>query len=320
MLIYKVLRPAEWAELDAAGRSLGAPVDRADGFVHFSTAEQLPGTLAKHFAGETELMLVAVDAEAAGAGAALGALARRRALPASLPAARARRRRLGARRSTTGRCREPRRAARPAAHAPARPRDRAPRSRSARSRPGSGRGGAPRSRRGSGPGSARSSSRTRSASPPASTRTPRRSGRCVAAGFGFVEVGAATPRPQPGNPRPRLFRLPEDRAVINRFGFNNDGAAAIAARLAARPPGGVVGLNLGANKTSPDRAADYRRGARRRRPATSTSPPSTSPRRTPSGCASCRAPRRSRACSKAWRRRTPGCRARCRCSSRSRPT
>jgi uncharacterized protein (DUF952 family) len=66
MLIYKVLRPAEWAELDAAGLSLGAPVDRADGFVHFSTAEQLPGTLERHFAGEAGLMLLAVDAEAAG--------------------------------------------------------------------------------------------------------------------------------------------------------------------------------------------------------------------------------------------------------------
>jgi dihydroorotate dehydrogenase len=76
------------------------------------------------------------------------------------------------------------------------------------------------------------------------------------AGFGFVEVGAATPRPQPGNPRPRLFRLPEHRAAINRFGFNNDGMHAIAARLAARPPG-IVGLNLGANKASQDRAADY---------------------------------------------------------------
>jgi dihydroorotate dehydrogenase len=81
----------------------------------------------------------------------------------------------------------------------------------------------------------------------------------LAAGFGFVEVGAATPLPQPGNPRPRLFRLAEHRAAINRFGFNNDGAAAIAARLAARPPGGVVGLNLGANKASPDRAADFAR-------------------------------------------------------------
>ena len=78
------------------------------------------------------------------------------------------------------------------------------------------------------------------------------------AGFGFVEVGAATPRPQPGNPRPRLFRLTQDRAAINRFGFNNDGATAIAARLAARVRGGVpVGLNLGANKDSADRAADF---------------------------------------------------------------
>ncbi|MBP7000525.1 quinone-dependent dihydroorotate dehydrogenase [Amaricoccus sp.] len=79
----------------------------------------------------------------------------------------------------------------------------------------------------------------------------------LAAGFGFVEVGAATPRPQPGNPRPRLFRLAEDRAAINRFGFNNDGAAAIAGRLAAPRPPSVVGLNLGANKASADRAADF---------------------------------------------------------------
>lgn len=77
-------------------------------------------------------------------------------------------------------------------------------------------------------------------------------------GFGFLEVGAATPRPQPGNPKPRLFRLTEDRAAINRFGFNNDGAASISARLALRPKGPVpVGLNLGANKDSPDRAADF---------------------------------------------------------------
>ena len=75
--------------------------------------------------------------------------------------------------------------------------------------------------------------------------------------FGFVEVGAATPRAQPGNARPRLFRLSEDRAVINRFGFNNDGAAVIAARLAARPRQGVLGLNLGANKDSADRAGDF---------------------------------------------------------------
>ncbi|MFT3972558.1 MAG: quinone-dependent dihydroorotate dehydrogenase [Amaricoccus sp.] len=84
-------------------------------------------------------------------------------------------------------------------------------------------------------------------------------GPLVDAGFGFVEVGAATPLPQPGSPRPRLFRLAEDRAAINRFGFNNDGAEAIAARLARRPKRGIVGLNLGANKTSTDRAADFAR-------------------------------------------------------------
>ncbi len=80
------------------------------------------------------------------------------------------------------------------------------------------------------------------------------------AGFGFLEVGAATPRPQPGNPGPRLFRLTEDRAAINRFGFNNDGAEAVAVRLAARVRGPVpVGLNLGANKDSADRAGDFAR-------------------------------------------------------------
>jgi dihydroorotate dehydrogenase len=76
-------------------------------------------------------------------------------------------------------------------------------------------------------------------------------------GFGFIEVGAATPRPQPGNPRPRLFRLTEDRAAINRFGFNNDGMETIAGRLAQRPRNAVIGLNLGANKDSADRAGDF---------------------------------------------------------------
>jgi dihydroorotate dehydrogenase len=80
------------------------------------------------------------------------------------------------------------------------------------------------------------------------------------AGFGFVEVGAATPLPQPGNPRPRLFRLTEDRAAINRFGFNNDGMEAIGQRLADRTRTAVpVGLNLGANKTSDNRATDFAR-------------------------------------------------------------
>ncbi len=77
------------------------------------------------------------------------------------------------------------------------------------------------------------------------------------AGFGFLEVGAATPRPQAGNAKPRLFRLTQDAAVINRFGFNNDGMETIAARLATRPKNAVIGLNLGANKDSIDRAADF---------------------------------------------------------------
>ena len=79
------------------------------------------------------------------------------------------------------------------------------------------------------------------------------------AGFGFVEVGATTPRAQPGNPRPRLFRLTEDRAAINRFGFNNEGMEAMAQRLSRRPKDAVIGLNLGANKDSADRAEDFAR-------------------------------------------------------------
>ncbi|MEH6698794.1 MAG: quinone-dependent dihydroorotate dehydrogenase [Brevundimonas sp.] len=82
-------------------------------------------------------------------------------------------------------------------------------------------------------------------------------------GFGFVECGSVTPRPQAGNPRPRLFRLEEDRAIINRMGFNNDGLDAFAARLDRRPPGVVVGANLGANKEAEDRIADYETGLRR---------------------------------------------------------
>ena len=84
-------------------------------------------------------------------------------------------------------------------------------------------------------------------------------GALTQAGFGFIEVGAATPRPQPGNPKPRLFRLSEDRAAINRFGFNNEGMEAVGARLAQRPKNGVIGLNLGANKDSDDRAQDFAR-------------------------------------------------------------
>jgi len=77
-------------------------------------------------------------------------------------------------------------------------------------------------------------------------------------GFGFAEVGSITPLPQPGNPKPRLFRLEEDEAVINRMGFNNRGGEEAARRLAARRGrGGIVGINIGANKDSADRIADY---------------------------------------------------------------
>jgi dihydroorotate dehydrogenase len=79
-------------------------------------------------------------------------------------------------------------------------------------------------------------------------------------GFGFVEVGAVTPRPQPGNPRPRVFRLRDDAAVINRYGFNNDGLEKVAMRLARRKKRGIVGVNLGANKDSADRVDDYVKG------------------------------------------------------------
>ena len=81
-------------------------------------------------------------------------------------------------------------------------------------------------------------------------------------GFGFVEVGTVTPLPQVGNAKPRLFRLAEDRAVINRMGFNNRGQAALLDRLAGRPRRGIVGVNIGANKDSADRIADYAMGVR----------------------------------------------------------
>ena len=85
-------------------------------------------------------------------------------------------------------------------------------------------------------------------------------------GFGFVECGTVTPRPQAGNPRPRVFRLPEDGAVINRMGFNNQGMEAAARRLEARQGKGIVGINIGANKDSGDRVADYAKGFARLAP------------------------------------------------------
>jgi dihydroorotate dehydrogenase len=83
------------------------------------------------------------------------------------------------------------------------------------------------------------------------------------AGFGFVECGTVTPLPQPGNPRPRAFRLKAERAVINRYGFNSVGLERYAANLARRRPGVIVGANVGANKQSADRPGDYVTGLKR---------------------------------------------------------
>ena len=79
-----------------------------------------------------------------------------------------------------------------------------------------------------------------------------------AIGFGYAEMGTVTPKSQPGNPTPRLFRLPEDKAILNRMGFNNKGALVVADNLRARRSRDVVGINIGKNKTSEDAVADYR--------------------------------------------------------------
>ena len=85
----------------------------------------------------------------------------------------------------------------------------------------------------------------------------------LALGFGFVEVGTVTPLAQPGNPRPRLFRLAVDDAIINRLGFNNEGYDAVHRRLSTRLDAGLVGVNIGANRDSRDRPADYAAGVAR---------------------------------------------------------
>lgn len=79
-----------------------------------------------------------------------------------------------------------------------------------------------------------------------------------AVGFGYAEMGTVTPKPQPGNPAPRLFRLPQDKAILNRMGFNNKGALVVADNLRMRRSRDVVGINIGKNKTSEDAVADYR--------------------------------------------------------------
>src|SRR5882762_10287254 len=88
-------------------------------------------------------------------------------------------------------------------------------------------------------------------------------GAMLQLGFGFVEVGTVTPRPQPGNPKPRAFRLEEDQAIINRMGFNSGGLDAVVDRLSERPRAGIVGVNLGRNRDTRDAVADYAEGVRR---------------------------------------------------------
>ena len=88
-------------------------------------------------------------------------------------------------------------------------------------------------------------------------KSAQAAGGLLACGFGFVELGTLTPRPQAGNPQPRLFRLEEDAALINRMGFNNDGYEAARARLAAWRPPGIIGVNVGPNKNAADRVADF---------------------------------------------------------------
>jgi len=82
-------------------------------------------------------------------------------------------------------------------------------------------------------------------------------------GFGFVEIGTVTPRPQPGNSKPRVFRLEEDQAIVNRMGFNSSGLDAVIDRLSRRSPSGIVGVNLGKNRDTSDAVTDYAEGIRR---------------------------------------------------------
>ena len=163
----------------------------------------------------------------------------------------------------------------------------------------------------------------RSVWPPASTRTRRCRTRCCGSVSASSRSARVTPLPQAGNPRPRLFRLEADEGVINRLGFNNEGAAAVLARLAARAERGRHRRRQYRRQPRQRRprrrlrAAD--RNLRRRSPAIS---PSTSPRPTRRACATCSRPRRSTICSRACSMRANGCArapGRRRCCSRSRP-
>ena len=137
-------------------------------------------------------------------------------------------------------------------------------------------------------------------------------------GFGFVEVGTVTPRPQPGNPKPRVFRLDEDRAIVNRMGFNSAGLDAVVARLSRRARRGIVGVNLGKNRDSPDAAVDYAQGIRRTAGLADYLVVNISSPNTP-GCATCKPARRSIRCCAICSRCAQRQVLRCRCWSRLRP-
>jgi len=116
-----------------------------------------------------------------------------------------------------------------------------------------------------------------------------------ALGFGFIEVGTVTPRPQAGQPKPRVFRIPSAEALVNRMGFPNEGAARVAERLMRRQYQGIVGVNIARTpiRCSSARSMTTSAASRPCTPSPTTSP-STSPRRTPSACATCRRPSASR--------------------------
>ena len=324
MLIYKVFRAAEWAELEAAGETPGAPVDRADGFVHFSTAAQLPGRCAKHFAGETGLVLVAVEAEAAGAairwepsrgGALFPHLYRALDLADVLWVAAA---------ATTVRW---------TAGVSLRERLALPLLR--RLDPETAHGLALR-------GAAAGLGTRRAADHLAAARGRGVAGLelanplGLAAGFdkNAVAVGplvGAGLRLRRGGRRDAAAAAGQPAAAALPAGRGPGGRSTASASTTTgrrrSPPGsraprrgGVVGLNLGANKASADRAADYRRGAgrwpgrcrlrhRQRLLAQHRAAARAAGRR---GAAA--------ACSPGWRPRTAGWRGRCRSSSRSPPT
>ena len=180
------------------------------------------------------------------------------------------------------------------------------------SRPGAGRRGA------AGPRARANCSPTRSAWPPGSTRTPTAVRGLRRLGFGFVETGTVVPRPQPGNPRPRVFRLEADRAVINRYGMNSQGLDAFLARLAALPRSAVpLGANVGINKEGADPARDYPRLVAAVAPLRRLHRDQRFVARTRRGCATCKA---RPGCAKSSPRCRPRCRCGRRCWSRSRRT